>query len=81
MHKTLVSELMTETVVRVGADDNLTTAAQKMKEADCGVLPVGNGDNLQGMITDRDIVIRALAEGKNPDEAKVGDYMVRRGGP
>jgi len=75
MHKTLVSELMTETVVRVGADDNLTTAAHKMKEADCGVLPVGSGDDLQGMITDRDIVIRALAEGKNPAEAKVGDYM------
>jgi CBS domain-containing protein len=46
-----------------------------MKEANCGCLPVGIGAKPQGVITDRDIVVRALAEGKNPAEAKVADFM------
>ncbi|MCB9983702.1 MAG: CBS domain-containing protein [Rhodospirillales bacterium] len=66
---------MTEKVITVSADDSLTVAAQKMKETDCGVLPVGKGNDLQGMITDRDIVIRAIAEGKDPAKEKVADYM------
>lgn len=45
-----------------------------MAELDCGVLPVGDQDRLVGMITDRDIAIRAVAEGKGPD-TPVRDIM------
>ncbi|HEY0901591.1 MAG TPA: CBS domain-containing protein, partial [Micavibrio sp.] len=49
--------------------------AQKMKQADCGFLPVGDNNQPIGIITDRDIVIRAIADGKTPTEARVRDYM------
>jgi len=75
MQKTVVSDLMTEKVITVSADESLSVAAQKMKETDCGVLPVGSGDDLQGMITDRDIVIRALAEGKSAADTTVAECM------
>ena len=51
-------------------------AARLMKQIDAGILPVGEGDRLVGMITDRDIAIRAVAEGKGP-ETRVGDVMSR----
>src|SRR5712691_5300578 len=57
-------------------DDTLRHAAQLMKECDCGVLPVADGDHLVGMITDRDIAIRAIAEGKGPD-TKVREAMTQ----
>ena len=55
-------------------DDTLRHAAQMMKECDCGVLPVADGDRLVGMITDRDIAVRGIADGKGPD-TKVRDVM------
>jgi CBS domain-containing protein len=45
-----------------------------MKECDCGVLPVADGDRLIGMITDRDIAVRGIADGNGPD-ARVRDAM------
>lgn len=59
-----VAEAMTRDVRVVTPDQNLMDAARLMADCDCGVLPVGEGDRLIGMITDRDIVIRGLAEGK-----------------
>jgi CBS domain-containing protein len=69
-----VSEAMT-TEVRV-ADPNQTIqqAARAMASLDAGVLPVGEQDHLIGMITDRDIAIRAIAQGKGPD-TKIRDVM------
>jgi CBS domain-containing protein len=55
-------------------DDTLEKAAGRMAELDTGVLPVGEGDRLVGMLTDRDIAVRAVAKGKGPD-AKVRDAM------
>jgi len=72
---TKVQELMKENPEVIKPDATLREAAQKMKEIECGVLPVGTKDNLQGMITDRDIIIRAVAEGKDPAKEKVRDYM------
>ena len=61
--------------VRIASPTQLIRdAAQTMKEIDAGFLPVGEDDRLVGMITDRDIAIRAVAEGKGPD-TPVRDVM------
>ena len=62
-----VSECMSRNVRLCSPDDSLREAARKMKECDAGAMPVGERNRLIGMITDRDIVVRALAEGKGPD--------------
>ena len=69
-----VSEVMTRQVAVAAPDDTLQKAAGRMAELDTGVLPVGEGDRLVGMLTDRDIAVRAVAQGKGPD-AKVRDAM------
>lgn len=70
-----VKELMETNLVLISPDATLAEAAQKMKHADCGFLPVGENNQPLGIITDRDIVIRAIASGKSPEEAKVRDFM------
>ncbi len=75
MHNTKVKELMTEYPVLIDTDTSLQDAAQTMKDIDCGILPVGSRTKLDGIITDRDIVIRAVSEGKDPSKERVGDYM------
>ena len=50
-------------------------AAQLMRGEDAGVLPVGEGDRLVGMITDRDLAVRVLAEGRDPASTKVREVM------
>ena len=69
-----VSECMTPQVRMAGPDETIRQAAEMMAEADAGALPVAENDRLVGMITDRDIAVRAVAEGKGP-EAKVRDVM------
>jgi CBS domain-containing protein len=68
------SECMTRNVRIANPDEPIRDAAKAMAELDAGALPVGEGDRLVGMITDRDIAIRAVAEGKGP-ECKVRDVM------
>ena len=70
-----VSELMTRDVRIASPEDSLEHAAKMMAEIDAGVLPVGENDRLVGMITDRDIAIRAVAEGRDPREMTVRDAM------
>lgn len=70
-----VKEIMECDLELVSANASLQDAASKMRENECGFLPVGENDYPEGIITDRDIVIRAIAEGKNPTEEKVRDYM------
>jgi CBS domain-containing protein len=53
----------------------LQAAAKKMIEVNAGVLPVGRDGKVEGIITDRDIVVRAVAEGKAPERTKVADFM------
>ena len=69
-----VNELMTRDVRIANPDQSLHQAARLIAELDTGVLPVGENDRLVGMITDRDIAIRAVAEGKSPD-TRVRDVM------
>jgi len=71
-----VSEAMTTDVQIASPSQTIQQAARMMAEIDAGVLPVGDNDRLVGMITDRDIAIRAVAEGKGPD-ARVGEVMTR----
>ncbi|HEX6036366.1 MAG TPA: CBS domain-containing protein [Anaerolineales bacterium] len=58
-----LSEIMTRDVVIMQPDDSLQSAAKKMRDLNIGFLPVCDGDNLLGVISDRDITIRALADG------------------
>ena len=69
-----VSECMTDEVRLASPDDTLSQAARLMGELDAGVLPVSDQDRLVGMITDRDIAVRGVGQGKGPD-AKVREVM------
>ena len=69
-----VSEAMTRDVRVASPDETIRQAAKTMATLDAGVLPVGENDHLIGMITDRDIAIRGIAQGKGP-KAKVRDVM------
>jgi CBS domain-containing protein len=71
-----VSEAMTKDVRVANPDETIQQAARTMASLDAGVLPVGEKDHLVGMITDRDIAIRGIAQGKGPD-AKVRDVMTK----
>jgi CBS domain-containing protein len=62
-----VSEVMSREVRIANPQQRISEAAKTMKEIDAGVLPVGEGDRLVGMITDRDIAVRAVAAGLGPD--------------
>jgi len=62
-----VSECMTREVRVASPGQSIREVAKIMAEIDAGVMPVGDNDRLVGMITDRDIAIRAVAEGKGPD--------------
>jgi CBS domain-containing protein len=70
-----VKDLMEPSLVMISPNATLEEAARKMKEADCGFLPVGAKNAPQGIITDRDIVVRAIADGSDPRSEKVRDYM------
>lgn len=71
----LISDIMTRKVNIANPDHSLQQAAQIMAEEGVGCLPVGEDDHLVGMITDRDITIRAVAYAKAPDTTKVRDVM------
>ena len=70
-----VSEVMTQGVECIGPDATLQEAAAKMKSLDVGPLPVCDNDRLVGMVTDRDITVRATAEGDAPTDVRVRDIM------
>ena len=69
-----VSQIMTRDVRLLSPDQTIREAASLMADVDVGSLPVGDNDRLVGIITDRDIVIRAIAQGKSAD-TKVAEVM------
>lgn len=71
-----VREAMTRDVRLVRPDQTIRDAAQLMAELDIGALPVEENDRLVGMITDRDITVRAMAQGRGPD-TPIRDVMSR----
>jgi CBS domain-containing protein len=72
----LAKEIMTPAPQCCSADTNLNEVANLMVEADCGEIPVTDGSNrLIGVITDRDIVVRVVAKGKNPSAVTASQCM------
>ncbi len=69
-----VSECMSSDVRIVDPDESLQVAAQAMADIDAGILPVREGDRLIGIITDRDIAVRGVGQGRSP-RAKVREVM------
>ncbi|MEE4146669.1 MAG: CBS domain-containing protein [Halieaceae bacterium] len=70
-----VGQVMSGNVTYIPRDTCIRDAALKMKELDCGFLPIANSaqDKLMGVVTDRDVVIRSVAEGRNPFETTVDE--------
>jgi CBS domain-containing protein len=70
-----ISEIMTAGFETIDSTNSLTEAAKKMKSLDVGILPVQEGTRLIGVVTDRDIVVRGLAEERDPGETQVKDIV------
>src|SRR6266542_3472918 len=69
-----IRDVMTPSPETVEAGKTATEAAKLMKKADAGMIPVvRNGGELLGTVTDRDIVLRVVAEGRNPESTTVGE--------
>jgi len=67
-------EVMTGGAECVGENETVVEAAKKMAQLDVGVLPIcGEDDRLKGMLTDRDIAVKVLAEDKDPSSTKAGE--------
>jgi CBS domain-containing protein len=67
-------DVMSTDVTCVGENETLLDAARKLAELDVGSLPIcGEDDRLKGMLSDRDIVVKALAQGKDPSSTKAGE--------
>jgi CBS domain-containing protein len=75
MNMTQVCDVMTRNPRTVSPEDTVERAAQCMDELNVGAVPVCDGDKLVGMITDRDIAVRAVAAGRQPDSTQVGEVM------
>ena len=75
MTEMTVEQIMTRDVETVPADASVLLAAHKMRDLDIGFLPVCAGDQFVGVVTDRDIVLRALAAGLDPSTTTVSRVM------
>ena len=72
---TTARDIMTKGVDYADASTTVLEVAKKLAAENYGSLPICDGDKLQGMITDRDIVVKVLAEGKDPATTKVIDLF------
>ena len=71
-----ISEVMTQPVIRIGSEETVEVAARTLAHYNIGALPVcGSDGRLQGLVTDRDIVTRCIASGRNPGNTKVSQIM------
>ena len=72
-----ISEVMTSNPRTVEISTSVVEAARIMKTEDVGPVPIVEGDRLVGMVTDRDIALRVVAEGKDPQSTPVGEIASR----
>lgn len=72
---TTVSEIMTRGVRSLSPSDSVLMAAQAMDEMNIGAVPVCDGKRLVGMVTDRDITVRGVAQGRANEDTKLKDIM------
>jgi len=70
-----IRDVMTQGVATIDPNTSAVEAAAKMRELDVGSLPVCEGGQLEGVLTDRDIVVRLVAEGRNPSSTRIGEIM------
>lgn len=70
-----IKNLMSKDVEIVSPATSIEAAAQMMRDRDVGILPVGKGDRLVGMVSDRDLVVRGLAAGNDTSDTPVKDVM------
>ena len=67
-------DIMSDDCTCIGENDSLLDAAKRLAELDVGALPIcGEDDRLKGMLTDRDIVVKVLAQGKDPSSVRAGE--------
>ncbi len=72
---TTIADIMTRSIATVQRDETLQAAAKRLREMDVGSLPVLDGKAVAGIVTDRDIAVRGVAEGMIPQESLVSDVM------
>ena len=73
-------DIMSDDCTCIGENDSVLDAAKRLAELNVGSMPIcGEDDRLKGMLTDRDIVVKVLAEGKDPSNVKAGELGVGDG--
>lgn len=71
----LIRDVMSRKPEFMSSTTSLKKAAAEMQKLDCGFIPIGDNDRLIGVITDRDMAIRGVASGKDPDKTTVKEIM------
>ena len=74
----IIKDVMTSNPRSIDAEKSVAYAAKMMREEDVGLAPIVEGDKLIGMLTDRDIAIRVVAEDRNPEQVKVADVASKQ---
>jgi CBS domain-containing protein len=72
-----IREAMTSNPCSIDADKSVAYAAKMLRDEDVGIAPVVEGDRLVGVLTDRDIAVRVVAEGLDPEKVKVSEVASR----
>jgi CBS domain-containing protein len=78
MAGTMVKDVMTSQPMSVRSDETVVEAARRMLTEDVGSLPVVDGDQLVGMVTDRDVVLNVVAKDLDPDKVRISDICSER---
>jgi CBS domain-containing protein len=73
-----IKDVMTSNPCTIDAEKSVAYAAKMMRDEDVGLAPIVEGEKLVGMLTDRDIAIRVVAEGKDPDQVKVREVASKQ---
>ena len=73
-----IKDVMTSNPCSIDAEKSVAYAAKMMRDEDVGLAPIVEGDKLIGMLTDRDIAIRVVAEGKDPEQVRVRDIASKQ---
>ena len=74
----IIRDVMTSDPCTIDAEQSVAYAAKMMRKEDVGLAPIVEGDKLIGMLTDRDITIRVVAEGRNPEQVKVREVASKQ---
>ena len=72
-HDQSVGDIMTRDLSTLESSSTIAEAARLMRDNDTGAIIIADGGDMRGLLTDRDIAVRAIAEGRSPDETTVGE--------